>query len=131
LARPKSPVNHMAQVRSLTSIFPCLIRVSDNYQDFIYLIAPGCPSVRQLELYISMSYWYQTFSQACMCHGWRKHQIWDFSEMVWYFLRFNWISAWRHQVIQGWTESTPEIIRNSAKLFHRVSCGLENQFLWR
>ena len=59
---------------------------------------------------ILVSYWSQNSSQACMCHVWRKHQVWDFSEMVCYFLRFNWLSTRRHRLIIGWTESTHEKI---------------------
>ena len=80
---------------------------------------------------ISVSYWSQNYSQTCMWHRWRKHQVWDFLEMVCYFLKFNWISAWRHRLIIGWTESTHEKIRNGAKRLHMLSCALGIRILWR
>ena len=69
---------------------------------------------------VSMSYSSQTFSYACTGHVWRKHQVWDFPEMVCYFLRFNWISTRRHRLIICWTESTHEKIQHGAKLLHRL-----------
>jgi hypothetical protein len=69
---------------------------------------------------ISVLYWSQNYSQACTCHEWRKHQVWDFVEMVCYFLRFNWISARRDRLIIGWTESIHEKIWNGAELLHRI-----------
>ena len=50
---------------------------------------------------IPVSYSSQTFSKACTCHMWKKHQVWDFSEMVCYFMRFNWIFTRRDHLIIG------------------------------
>jgi hypothetical protein len=69
---------------------------------------------------IPVSYWSQNYSQACTCPVWRKHQVWDFPDMVCYFLRFNWIFARWDRLIIGWTKSTHKKIRNSAKLLHRI-----------
>ena len=80
---------------------------------------------------IPVSYWSQNYYQACTCHVWRKHQVWDFSEMVCYFLRFNWIWTRRHHLIIGWTESTHKKIQNGVKLLHRLQCALGIRILWR
>ena len=64
------------------------------------------------------------FSQDCKCPVWGHRHVWDFSELVWCFLHFHWISVWIHRLIIRWTESTPVKIRNGAKLCQMVSCTL-------
>ena len=46
--------------------------------------------------------WAETFSQDFKCLMCSHHQVWDFSEVVWYFFNFNWICARTHRLIIQW-----------------------------